>query len=113
MPDGDGGRKPITDERCRRELDESRVATDLGERVKVTGPVTDGSGGRKPATDERYRRVGLGENVVLCLSNVVHCPTGDAQSRVPNDTQLSVAELDPHRLEHKVLVILRRLEAPV
>ena len=55
MTDGDERREPATAERCRGDLDDGRVATVLGEKVSVTGPVTDNDEGRMPTVDERCR----------------------------------------------------------
>ena len=84
MTGNDGGRKPAVTERYRRDHDETLVATVVGERVSVAGPMTDG--GLHPAV-ERYRHSNFR------LPDIVHCPSLNAEGRVSDLLDVGALEL--------------------
>ena len=107
MTDADGRREPAGAERCRRELDKPRVATDVGEKVIVAGPMPDSDEGRDPVTAERCRRV-----VVVEVADVACGPSLYTQSGIPDVVEGGVLELDAKRRVHELVVVLYGLETP-
>ena len=104
----DRGRVSVTDERCRRVLDENVDGF-------VPGPMTGDDRGRDPVITERYRR-DLDESVVdlrFSPADIAHGPSLYAEGGLLQDANVGIRHLHAERLIHVALVILNGTEAPV